>query len=162
LAATAGSPGSDAHVALIGSHHTPGGYGKRDPNPTKEHRMRTSIALGPVAAVCSLALIAGAAAANPPSPASTITVSVGKGSLRYNQKTFTAKAGLVEISFTNNSQAPHNVSLEHDGEFEYGATLTTKAGTVTTFLTLAKGAYHLYSSVGTDEDKGMAATLIVR
>ena len=31
-----------------------------------------------------------------------------------------------------------------------------------TFLTLKKGTYHLYSSVGTDEDKGMSATLTVK
>ena len=30
------------------------------------------------------------------------------------------------------------------------------------FLTLAKGTYHVYSSVGKDEDKGMAATLVVK
>jgi hypothetical protein len=31
-----------------------------------------------------------------------------------------------------------------------------------TFLTLKKGTNHLYSSVGTDEDKGMSATLTVK
>ena len=54
------------------------------------------------------------------------------------------------------------MSLEKGGEFEYGASLTVRKGVATTFLTLAKGTYHLYSSVGTDEDKGMAATLIVK
>jgi hypothetical protein len=51
---------------------------------------------------------------------------------------------------------------EHNGEFEYGATLTIHKGITTTFLTLAKGMYHVYSSVGTDEDRGMAATLVIR
>ena len=54
------------------------------------------------------------------------------------------------------------MSLEHLGEFEHGASLTIKKGVVMTFLTLGKGTYHVYSSVGTDEDKGMAATLTVK
>ena len=35
-------------------------------------------------------------------------------------------------------------------------------GATVTFLTLSKGTYHLYSSVGRDEDRGMAATLVVK
>ena len=96
-----------------------------------------------------------------PTPTSTVTISVSKGSLRYDKKTLTAKAGLVQINFTNNSTAPHNVSLEHDGEFEFGSTLTINKSITSTFLTLAKGTYHVYSSVGKDEDKGMSATLTV-
>jgi plastocyanin len=115
-----------------------------------------------LAVVSSIAAIPFGAAAATPAPTSSINISVSKGSLHYNQTRLTATAGLVQINFTNNSTAPHNVSLEHDGEFEYGATLTTKKGTAVAFLTLAKGSYHLYSSVGTDEDKGMSATLIVR
>ncbi len=104
---------------------------------------------------------AGAATAVGPAPTSTINLTVSKGSLHYNVKALAAKAGLVQINFTNNSTAPHNVSLEHGGEFEFGSTLTIKKGIATTFLTLAKGTYHVYSSVGTDEDKGMSATLTV-
>jgi plastocyanin len=123
--------------------------------------MRKTFAL--LAVVSSMAAIAvGAAAAVAPAPTSSINISVSKGSPHYNQKMLTATAGLVQINFTNNSTAAHNVSLEHDGEFEYGATLTTKKGTATAFLTLAKGTYHLYSSVGADEDKGMFTTLIVK
>jgi plastocyanin len=96
-----------------------------------------------------------------PKPTSTISISVAKGSLHFDTKTLTAKAGLVQINFTNNSTAPHNVSLEHDGEFEFGSTLTINKSITSTFLTLAKGTYHVYSSVGKDEDKGMSATLTV-
>ena len=105
---------------------------------------------------------AGAATAVGPAPTSTINLSVSKGSLHYNQKALAAKAGLVQINFTNNSTTAHNVSLEHGGEFEFGSTLTIKKGATVSFLTLAKGTYHVYSSVGTDEDKGMAATLTVK
>ena len=107
-------------------------------------------------------LVASTATAAAPSVASTVNISVSSDSLHYNQHVVSAKPGLVQINFTNKSTAPHNVSLEHNGEFEYGATLTIRKSATVTFLTLAKGRYHLYSSVGRDEDKGMAATLVVK
>ena len=107
-------------------------------------------------------LLASSAMAAAPKPASTVNISVSTGSLRYNQHVVTAKPGLVQINFTNQSTSPHNVSLEHNGEYEFGATLTIRKSTTVSFLTLAKGTYHLYSSVGRDEDKGMAATLVVK
>ena len=106
--------------------------------------------------------ISGTALAGAGVTTNVVNISVPNGSLHFDQKHFTAKPGLVRINFTNNATAPHNVSLEHNGEFEYGATLTIKKGMTTSFLTLAKGTYHLYSSVGNDEDKGMAATLVVK
>jgi plastocyanin len=122
--------------------------------------MRKPYAVVPLL-VASL-LFAGTAIAAGPDVSSKVSLSVPNGSLHYNQKLVTAKAGLVEINFTNETTAPHNVSLEHNGEFEYGATLTIHKGEIVAFLTLAKGTYHLYSSVGKDEDKGMSATLVVR
>jgi plastocyanin len=112
--------------------------------------------------VASVVATSTAAPAPAPAPSSIVSISVSQGSLQYDQKALSAKAGLVEIRFTNNSAAPHNVSLEHGGEFEFGASLTIKKGSIYTFLRLAKGTYHLYSSVGTDEDKGMSATLTVK
>ena len=112
----------------------------------------------------STALVATAVttAAAAPAPTSSISLSVSKGASTYNVKKLTAKPGLIRIDFANNSTAAHNVSIEHGGEFEYGATLTIRKGMTTSFLTLAKGTYHLYSSIGKDEDKGMAATLLVK
>ncbi len=107
-------------------------------------------------------LFVGTAIAARSDVSSKVSISVPTGSLHYNKKHVTAKAGLVQINFTNDSTAPHNVSLEHNGEFEYGASLTIRKGEIVTFLTLAKGTYHLYSSVGKDEDKGMSATLVVK
>src|SRR5581483_6251673 len=121
--------------------------------------MRRPYAVLPVLAAALL--FAGVATAAP-TPSSTVNISVPKGSLHYDTKVVTARAGLVQINFTNDSTAPHNVSLEHNGEFEYGATLTIRHSATSTFLTLAKGSYHVYSSVGNDEDKGMSATLIVK
>jgi plastocyanin len=136
---------------------------RRDPPASFEKGgidLRRLIALPAVAALLAVSAVpmATAAAAAP----NVINISVNKGSLHSNKKTVTAKAGLVTINLTNNSTAPHNVSLEHNGEFEYGASLTIKNSSITTFLTLAKGTYHLYSSVGTDEDKGMSATLVIK
>jgi plastocyanin len=122
--------------------------------------MRRLMTFPAVAALVAAAVLTTATAAI--AAPNVVNISVSKGSLRFDQKMFTAKPGLVTINFMNNSSAPHNVSLEHNGEFEYGASLTIKNSGVTTFLTLAKGTYHLYSSVGTDEDKGMSATLIVK
>ena len=114
-----------------------------------------------IALTASLAAAANAVAASPMTN-NVAKFSVANGSLHYGQKSVTTNAGLIEIMFTNNSTVPHNVSLEHNGEFEFGSTLTIRKGVITAFLTLAKGTYHVYSSVGTDEDKGMAATLIVK
>ena len=118
--------------------------------------------LGSVLALALMAPTAALAANNPVATANAVSISVAKGSLHYDKKTLFAKPGVVRITFSNGSAAPHNVSLEHNGEFEYGATLTIRKGATTSFLTLAKGTYHLYSSVGRDEDKGMAATLVIK
>jgi plastocyanin len=125
--------------------------------------MKKLIALPALAAtlVASAALLATTATAAAPVAGSVVNVTVNPGSLKYTASHWTAKAGLVQINFTNNSTASHNVSLEHNGEFEFGASVTIKKSSVSTFLTLAKGTYHVYSSVGTDEDKGMAGTLVV-
>ena len=112
-----------------------------------------------IAAVAAPAAVASSASAATPN---VVNISVAPGSKHFQQKLFTAQAGLVRINFTNNSTASHNVSLEHNGEFEYGSTLTIKKGETTSFLRLAKGSYHVYSSVGSDEDKGMSATLLVK
>jgi len=100
-----------------------------------------------------------AATSNPVGTTNVVNISVPKGSLHYDTNSLVAKPGLVRINFTSDSTAPHNVSLEHNGEFEYGSTLTIRKRITTTFLTSAKGTYHVYSSVGTDEDKGIATVV---
>jgi plastocyanin len=148
------------HGAFIGAGQG-GRASDRSPSlPKGARNMRRPYAVLPLL-VASL-IFAGTAVAATPKVSSTVSISVPNGSLHYNTKRVTAKAGLVQINFTNDSKAPHNVSLEHNGELEYGASLTIRQGAIVTFLTLAKGTYHLYSSVGKDEDKGMSATLIVR
>ena len=123
--------------------------------------MRMLMSVGTAALLLSAVAVA-TAAAGAPSPSATVKLSVAKGAHAYGQKSISVKPGLIEILFTNNSTARHNVSLEHNGEYEFGSTLTIGKGSTVSFLTLAKGTYHVYSSVGTDEDKGMAATLVVK
>lgn len=120
------------------------------------------LVLLPAIVIALGASTAALAASNPVATTNVVNISVPQGSLRYDTKTLVAKPGLVRINFTNDSTAAHNVSLEHNGEFEYGSTLTIHKGITTTFLTLTKGTYHVYSSVGTDEDRGMSATLVIK
>ena len=89
-----------------------------------------------------------------------IRVTAEKGVFRYSATKFSAKTGTITVVFTNLSSLQHNVSLEQ-GETEYGATVTIGSGTTATILNLKKGVYHLYSSVGNDENKGMQASLTV-
>ena len=74
--------------------------------------MRRLMALSAVSAMLAASVVTTAMAASAPAPTSTVKVSVSNGSLHYDQKTLTAKAGLVAIQFTNNSTTPHHVSLE--------------------------------------------------
>ena len=113
------------------------------------------------AAVLLSAFAVATAVAGAPAPSGMVKLSVAQGAHTYGQKSVNAKPGLVEIFFTNNSTAPHNVSLEHNGEYEWVDAHHPQGSTVS-FLTLAKGTYHVYSSVGKDEDEGMAATLVVK
>jgi hypothetical protein len=57
-------------------------------------------------------IFAGSAIAAIPGVSSTVSVSVSNGSLHYNNKVVTAKGDLVQINFTNDSQADL-IPLQH-------------------------------------------------
>jgi plastocyanin len=126
------------------------------------HSFMNRLTLGSALALALVLPTAALAASDPRATTNVVDITVGKGSLHYDRQALTARPGLVRINFTNNSAAPHNVSLEHNGEFDYGATLTISNSATSSFLTPARGTYHVYPSVGKDEDKGMAATLVIR
>jgi len=92
----------------------------------------------------------------------TLTVAADpSGSFSFDKKSLTAKAGKVTIDFTNDSQVPHNVTIEQ-GENEAGATDTIQGSKTTKTVTLKAGSYKFYCSVDGHEAGGMKGTLTVQ
>jgi plastocyanin len=82
------------------------------------------------------------------------------GELSYDKDSLETGPGRVTIRLTNESQVPHNVVLERDGE-DIGATETiTQSRTERTF-NLQTGEYTFYCSVGNHRQAGMEGTLTV-
>jgi plastocyanin len=111
-----------------------------------------------------------APAATTPAPASTTATSGGttlavaadpSGQLAYDKKALSAPAGQITIDFTNDSQVPHNVTIEQ-GQTESGATDTIQKSKTSKAFTLTTGTYTFYCSVGNHESAGMKGTLTVQ
>jgi plastocyanin len=83
------------------------------------------------------------------------------GDLKYDKTSLSAPAGEVTIDFTNDSQVPHNVTIEQ-GETESGATDTIQKSKTSKAFTLKAGTYSFYCSVGQHEKAGMKGTLTVQ
>jgi plastocyanin len=83
------------------------------------------------------------------------------GQFAYDKKSLSAKAGQVTIDFTNDSQLPHNVTIEQ-GEDEQGATDTIQGSKTSKAFNLKAGTYTFYCSVGNHEEAGMKGTLTVK
>jgi plastocyanin len=115
--------------------------------------------------VLTVALVAAAvavpSAAARPHVSSVVHVSAATTGLRYTRTHLTAKAGRIEVVFSNPSTLPHNVRLEQ-GETELGGTRVVTHATTKAFVTLKRGSYHFYCSVPGHEDAGMQGTLTVR
>jgi plastocyanin len=110
------------------------------------------------------------ASSNAPTPAAPAPSSGGQtlalaadpnGQLAYDKKSLTAKAGQVTIDFTNDSQLPHNVTIEK-GEDEEGSTDTIQQSKTSKSFNLKAGTYSFYCSVGNHEEAGMKGTLTVQ
>ena len=103
-------------------------------------------------------------AASTPAASAGATLQVAadpSGSFAYDKKSLTAKAGAVTIEFTNDSQVPHNVTIEQ-GEDEQGATDTIQGSKTSKSFTLKAGTYSFYCSVDGHEAAGMKGTLTVQ
>jgi plastocyanin len=107
-----------------------------------------------------------APAATTPAPSggggTTLSIAADpSGQLSYNTKSITAPAGQVTIAFTNDSQVPHNVTIEQ-GETEAGKTDTIQGSKTSKAFTLKAGTYSFYCSVDGHKAAGMKGTLKVQ
>jgi plastocyanin len=85
------------------------------------------------------------------------------GNLKYTASSVTAKAGTVEIAFTNKSPVEHNVSVESSSGQQLGATPTFTGGSKTlTLNNLKPGTYTFFCSVPGHRAAGMHGTLVVQ
>jgi plastocyanin len=114
----------------------------------------------PVLAAIATAVVAAGPVAAQPASTSIVKVSALASGLKYNTTVLHAKAGKVEIVFTNASKLQHNVRIE-SGETELGGTKKITKGTTKAYVTLKKGTYNFYCSVPGHEDAGMHGKLIV-
>jgi plastocyanin len=108
----------------------------------------------------AVAIAPGALAQGHATRSNVVHLTAKRSGLAYNTKTLTAKAGRIELVFTNLSPIKHNLRLEV-GEKEFGGTKTIAAGATTAYVTLKKGKYHFYCSVPGHEEAGMSGYLTI-
>lgn len=82
------------------------------------------------------------------------------GSLTFDKKKLSAKAGTVTIDFDNPSTTPHGVVISGNGVDEASQTVTSSKTSVT--ADLKAGTYTFYCPVGTHRAEGMEGTLTVK
>ncbi len=122
--------------------------------------MRKVLALTALALLPATLLAGQAVGGTAAKTVSIARITALKNGLRFDKKVVHAKAGRIEIVFSNPSSVPHNVRIE-SGENELGGTQVITKKTAKVFLTLKPGRYNFYCSVPGHEDAGMKGTLIV-
>jgi plastocyanin len=116
----------------------------------------TSTGSGTSAATSSSAAAAGGASSN-----IAIAANPG-GSLAYDKKTLSAKAGKVTITMTNMSPVGHNFTIQKGSSGAVlGATPTFMGGTKSVSVNLKAGTYTFFCSVPGHRAGGMVGTLTV-
>ena len=92
-----------------------------------------------------------------------LTIAAAKsGMLMFTKSTLTAKAGTVQISFTNDSSLGHNLSVQKGTSGAVvGSTPTFTGGTKLLTLHLTAGKYTFFCSVPGHRQGGMQGTLTV-
>ncbi|HEY6522110.1 MAG TPA: plastocyanin/azurin family copper-binding protein [Solirubrobacteraceae bacterium] len=103
-----------------------------------------------------------AAAAGAGGSSSLAIAANSSGSLSYDKKTLSAKAGKVTITMTNMSPIGHNITIQQGTSGAVlGSTPTFQGGTKSVSLTLKAGTYTFYCSVPGHRAGGMVGTLTV-
>jgi plastocyanin len=142
---------------------------------------RRTIASVAIAALAALGLAAcgggssnnnNTTAASTPAPAattggggggSTVNISTPSGgTLAYDQKSASAKAGNVTIDFDNKQPLQHDVAVEDSSGKELGATDLVASGTASTTVDLQPGTYTFFCTVPGHREAGMQGTLTVK
>jgi uncharacterized cupredoxin-like copper-binding protein len=82
------------------------------------------------------------------------------GSLKFDKKTLTAKAGAVTINLDNPSSTPHGVAVEGNGVDKDSQTVSNSKTSVS--VTLKPGKYTFYCPVPGHKQAGMVGTLTVQ
>jgi plastocyanin len=94
---------------------------------------------------------------------STVDISTPSGgTLAFDQKDVSAKAGNVTIDFDNKQPVPHDVKVEDSSGKELGGTDLTTSGTATASVDLQPGTYTFFCSVPGHREAGMEGTLTVK
>jgi plastocyanin len=97
------------------------------------------------------------------SAGTTLALEANKeGQLEYNTKSLSAKAGKVNIDFTNMAPIGHNVTVESSSGTVIGATPTFQGATKTLSLDLKPGTYKYFCSVPGHRMAGMEGTITVK
>jgi plastocyanin len=84
------------------------------------------------------------------------------GGLEFTSDQATAKAGEVNVAFTNLSGVPHDVAIEDAGGETVGETEITPKGSTATVVDLKPGTYTFFCSVPGHRQAGMEGTLTVK
>jgi plastocyanin len=94
---------------------------------------------------------------------STVDISTPSGgTLAFDQKDVTAKAGNVTIDFDNKQALQHDVKVEDSSGKELGGTDLVSSGTATATVDLTPGTYTFFCSVPGHREAGMEGTLTVK
>jgi plastocyanin len=87
-------------------------------------------------------------------------VMVGFDTLKFDKKSYTAKAGTITIDYVNDGVLPHTVVIEDEKDFKK-LSATKKGERVSGSVTLDPGTYTIYCDVAGHRAGGMEAKLVV-
>jgi len=94
---------------------------------------------------------------------STVDISTPSGgSLAYDQKSVSAKAGSVTVDFNNQQPLQHDVAIADSSGKILGQTDLVSSGTANTTVQLQPGTYTFYCTVPGHREAGMQGTLTVK